>query len=136
VPALEQAVRDARSLAAIVVEPVIEAAPSPAWLQALTRVAKTSGAVLIFDEIKTAFRVEIGGAAEKYGVTPDLMVVGKAVGNGLPIAAVCGRRELMEAATRTWISSTLATEFVSLAAAQAVSRTYTTEPVIDRMAAS
>src|SRR5207248_4880973 len=86
--------------------------------------------------IKTAFRVETGGMASRLGVTPDLMAVGKALGNGLPIAAVCGRKDLMEAATRTFISSTLATEYVSLAAARAVIEVYRTQPVIDRITAA
>ncbi len=122
--------------AAIVIEPVIEALPTAPWLSALQKAAKVAGAVLVFDEIKTAFRVEIGGIAERFGVTPDLTVLGKALGNGLPIAAVCGRKDLMEAAGRTWISSTLATEYVSLAAARAVIETYTTEPVVDRITES
>jgi glutamate-1-semialdehyde 2,1-aminomutase len=61
----------------------------------------------------------VGGASERYSIRPDLMVLGKALANGFPLAAVGGTRDVMAAATRTWISSTLATEFVSLAAAQA-----------------
>src|SRR5206468_2275921 len=63
--------------------------------------------------------VPAGGAAERYGVRPDLVVLGKALANGFPLAAVGGRAELMAAASRTWISSTLATESVALAAAAA-----------------
>jgi glutamate-1-semialdehyde aminotransferase len=77
------------------------------------------GAVLVFDEIKTGFRIAPGGAAERYGVEPDLVVLGKALANGFPLAAVGGRAELMGRATHTWISSTLATEMVSFAAALA-----------------
>ncbi|HEY2825496.1 MAG TPA: aminotransferase class III-fold pyridoxal phosphate-dependent enzyme [Gemmatimonadales bacterium] len=136
VAALERVVAEFRPLAAIVIEPVVEEAPTPAWLAALRKVARAESAVLIFDEVKTAFRIAVGGAAERYGVQPDLMVVGKALGNGFPIAAVLGRRDLMEAATRTWISSTLATETVSLAAANAVLEVYRTEPVIARLNAA
>src|SRR5437870_5505373 len=79
------------------------------------------GAILIFDEIKTAFRLAIGGAVERYHVqpAPDLVVLGKALANGFPLAVVGGRADLMNGASRTWISSTLATEGVALAAARA-----------------
>ncbi len=104
-------------LAAVVVEPVVVAEPSREWLETLREEATQAGAVLVFDEIKTAFRLAIGGATERYGVVPDLVVIGKAIANGLPLAAVGGRADIMAAAARTWISSTLATESVSLAAA-------------------
>lgn len=133
---LEEVAQQSRPLAALVIEPVVDEAPSPEWLAALARVARAEGAVLILDEIKTAFRLGVGGAAERYGMKPDLTVVGKALGNGFPIAAVAGPRDLMAAATRTWISSTLATEFVSLAAARAVLDTYEREPVIARLRAA
>src|SRR6185436_1063855 len=108
-----------RQLAAVVVEPVVVAEPTREWLDALRTETQKTGAVLIFDEIKTGFRLAIGGAAERYGVRPDLAVYGKALANGFPLAAVGGRADLMAAATRTWISSTLATESVALAAARA-----------------
>jgi glutamate-1-semialdehyde 2,1-aminomutase len=91
------------------------------------------GAVLIFDEIKTAFRLAIGGAAERYGVRPDLAVLGKALANGFPLALVGGRPDLMAGATRTWISSTLATEGVALAAARATLETFEREAVCDHL---
>ncbi len=124
VEALRGAVITSPPPAAIVLEPVIDGAPDQRWLQAARDLASQTGAVLVFDEIKTAFRIAVGGAAERYEVIPDLSVVGKALGNGMPIAAVCGSRELMEACTRTWISSTLATESVSLAAAYTVLDTF------------
>jgi glutamate-1-semialdehyde 2,1-aminomutase len=119
--------------AAIVVEPVINGPPSATWLRALRQAASRHDALLVFDEIKTAFRVAVGGAAERWGVTPDLMVVGKALGNGFPLAAVGGPAGVMDAATRTWVSSTLATESVSLAAAAAVLETYDRERVIEHL---
>ena len=106
-------------LAAVIVEPVVVAPPDPEWLRALRLETERCGAVLIFDEIKTVGRVALGGAAERWGTPPDLVVMGKAIGNGFPLAAVGGRAGIMEAAIHTWISSTLATEFVSLAAARA-----------------
>ena len=118
-PALEEAVARGGPPAAILLEPVVERAPSPAWLAAARRLAR-GGTVLIFDEIKTGFRLGRGGAAERWGVTPDLAVLGKALANGFPLAAVVGRADLMSKVRSTWISSTLATEFVALAAARAV----------------
>ncbi|HWC72798.1 MAG TPA: aminotransferase class III-fold pyridoxal phosphate-dependent enzyme [Gemmatimonadales bacterium] len=108
-------------LAAVVVEPVVVTEPSREWLQVLRVETERAGAILIFDEIKTGFRLAIGGAVEHYGLrpAPDLVVFGKALANGFPLAAVGGRADLMAGASRTWISSTLATEAVALAAARA-----------------
>ena len=122
-----------RQLAAVVVEPVVVAEPTREWLDALRTETQKVGAVLIFDEIKTAFRLAIGGAAERYGVRPDLVVLGKALANGFPLAAVGGRADLMAGATRTWISSTLATEGVALAAARATLETFEREAVCDHL---
>jgi glutamate-1-semialdehyde 2,1-aminomutase len=124
--------RDDR-LAAVVVEPVIVAEPSREWLETLREETTQAGAVLVFDEIKTAFRLAIGGATERYGVVPDLVVIGKALANGLPLAAVGGRADLMAAVTRTWISSTLATETVSLAAALATLDVFERESVCSHL---
>jgi glutamate-1-semialdehyde 2,1-aminomutase len=118
--ALEAAVAGPESPAAIVLEPVIERLPSPAWLEGARRLASAHGAVLVFDEIKTAFRLAAGGAAQRYAVRPDLAVLGKALANGFPLAAVVGRADILARVRETWISSTLATEFVALAAARAV----------------
>jgi glutamate-1-semialdehyde 2,1-aminomutase len=133
VPQLESATSAGENVAAIVVEPVVDGPPPQQWLEAMRARATAIGAVLVFDEIKTAFRIALGGAAERWGVLPDLIVVGKALGNGFPIAAVTGGRDLMNAACETWISSTLATESVSLAAAKAVLDTYDREPVIEHL---
>src|SRR6266581_4641890 len=117
----EQIRARAPRLAAVVVEPVVVSEPTREWLQMLRVETERAGAILIFDEIKTAFRLAIGGAAQRYDVkpAPDLVVLGKALANGFPLAAVGGRADLMAAAGRTWISSTLATEGVALAAARA-----------------
>ncbi len=107
-------------LAAIVLEPVIERLPSVEWIAEARRACDESGAVLIFDEIKTGFRLKPGGYQELVDVAPDLAVFGKALANGYPLSAVVGRESVMRAASDTWISSTLASETVSLAAARAV----------------
>jgi glutamate-1-semialdehyde aminotransferase len=119
--ALDSAVEAAGSdLAAIVLEPVVEREPSEMWLLRARELCDARGAALIFDEVKTGFRVAPGGWQEVSGVTPDLASFGKAMSNGYPLAAVVGREALMAAARDTWISSTLASESTALAAALAV----------------
>ena len=87
----------ATDLAAIIVEPVQRAIePEPGFLEYLRQLADQSGALLVFDEIVTAFRMSMSGAQGVYGVKPDLCTLGKALGGGLPLAAVAGRRDLIE----------------------------------------
>ena len=121
IAALETTARAAGNrLAAIVLEPVIEQLPSPEWIAKARELCDDLGAALVFDEIKTGFRLRTGGYQAYADVTPDLAAFGKAMANGYPLSAVAGRRDLMEAARRTWISSTLASESTALAAAGAV----------------
>ena len=86
-------------IAAIFVEPIVGnagfIAPDAAFLPALRRLATEHGALLVFDEVMTGFRVAMGGAAERFGITPDLTTLGKVIGGGLPVAAYGGRRDLM-----------------------------------------
>lgn len=124
----------AASLAAIIIEPLVHDIAHVAWLDAARRLADRTGAVLIFDEVKTAFRVRTGGVQELTGVTPDLTTLGKAMANGYPLAAVVGRAGVMEAAQHTWISSTAATESTGLAAAKAVLDWHERTDVPQRMA--
>src|SRR5438094_5403130 len=114
-------------LAVVVIEPVVVFEPTREWLETVRAETTRVGAVLVFDGIKTAFRLAIGGAAERYGVRPDLAVLGKARANGFPLALVGGRADLMAGVGRTWISSTLATESVALAAAQATVEVFARE---------
>ena len=107
-------------LAAIVLEPVVERLPSSGWLAAARRACDRHGAVLVLDEIKTGARLHLAGHHATGDVVPDLAVYGKAIANGWPLAAVVGRAAVMDAARRTWISSTLAGEGTALAAAHAV----------------
>ena len=135
VAALERAVREAgQSLAAIVIEPVIERMPSSEWIARARALATDAGAVLVFDEMKTGFRLKPGGYGELSGVEPDLAVFGKAMANGFPLSAVVGRADVMDAARRTWISSTHAAESVSLAAAHAVLDWHEKEDVCSTLA--
>ena len=70
--------------------------PAPGFLEALRELCTRHGAVLIFDEVMTGFRVALGGAQARYGIRPDLTTLGKVIGGGLPVGAVGGRREIME----------------------------------------
>jgi glutamate-1-semialdehyde 2,1-aminomutase len=92
--------RYGEGLAAIVVEPVAGnmgcVPPLPGFLEALRMLCDASGALLVFDEVISGFRVALGGAQERFGVTPDLTILGKIVGGGLPLAAFGGRAEVME----------------------------------------
>jgi glutamate-1-semialdehyde 2,1-aminomutase len=87
-------------LAAIIVEPVAGnmgvVPPAPGFLEALRGLSDASGALLIFDEVITGFRVARGGAQERFGVVPDLTVLGKIAGGGMPLAAFGGRGDVME----------------------------------------
>jgi glutamate-1-semialdehyde 2,1-aminomutase len=87
-------------LAAIVVEPVAGnmgvVPPEPGFLETLRQLCDASGVLLVFDEVITGFRVARGGAQERYGVHPDLTILGKIVGGGLPLAAFGGRADVME----------------------------------------
>lgn len=119
--ALERAVDAAGpDLAAIVVEPVVEREPPAGYLARARALADRAGAVLVFDEVKTGFRLHAGGYQAVCGVTPDVATFGKAMANGYPLAAVVGCAGVMDAARRAWISSTLASEATALAAAHAV----------------
>ena len=90
----------AKGVAAIIVEPVVGNAgfiqPDPGFLEGLRRLADDSGAILIFDEVMTGFRIAPGGARELFGVAADLTTLGKVIGGGLPVAAYGGRRDIME----------------------------------------
>ncbi len=92
--------RYGEGLACVLVEPVAGnmgvVPPEPGFLEALRALCDASGALLVFDEVITGFRVARGGAQELYGIRPDLTILGKIVGGGLPLAAFGGRAELME----------------------------------------
>ena len=87
-------------VAAVIVEPVAGnmnlVAPTPQFLSALRTLCTKHGAVLIFDEVMTGFRVALGGAQARYGVTPDLTTLGKVIGGGMPVGAFGGRRDIMQ----------------------------------------
>ena len=96
----EAVLRHGEGLACVLVEPVAGnmgvVPPEPGFLELLRQVCDASGALLVFDEVITGFRVARGGAQQRFGVLPDLTVLGKIVGGGLPLAAFGGRADLME----------------------------------------
>src|SRR5215813_685157 len=100
VDALEEAFhRHGSSIAAVIVEPVVGnmgcVPPQPGYLEAMREITARHGALLIFDEVMTGFRVAFGGAQERYGIRPDLTTLGKVIGGGLPVGAYGGRKDIM-----------------------------------------
>lgn len=87
----------AKDLAAIIVEPVQRSIPpKPGFLAGLRQICDRTGTLLIFDEVVTGFRLALGGGQEVFGVKPDLCTLGKVIGGGLPLAAIAGRRDVIE----------------------------------------
>jgi len=106
-------------VAAVIMEPVGVIEPRDGFLQQVRELTQREGALLIFDEVVTGFRLALGGAQEYFGVTPDLACFGKAMANGYPIAAIVGRRDVMEQFDEVFFSFTFGGETLSLAAAKA-----------------
>jgi glutamate-1-semialdehyde 2,1-aminomutase len=104
-------------VAAVIMEPLRSELPPAGYLDGVQTLCRQHGAVLIFDEVSSGFRIRIGGAQEYLGVTPDMAVFAKAISNGYPMAAVVGRREVMEPAGRMFISSTYWSDTIGLRAA-------------------
>jgi glutamate-1-semialdehyde 2,1-aminomutase len=114
--------------------------PKPGFLQQVKEVCHANGALLIFDEIVTGFRLHLGGAQKIHGVVPDLSTFGKAMGNGFSIAALVGKKEIMELGGLYHnkekvflLSTTYGAETHALAAALATMKIYETEPVIEHL---
>ncbi len=120
----------AGQVAAVILEPIGVVDPAPGFLQGIRDLTRREGAVLIFDEIVTGFRVSLGGAQERFGIIPDLACFGKAMANGFPIAAVVGRRDIMEIFDRIFFSLTYGGETVGLAAALATVKEMRERPVV------
>src|SRR5579863_9101188 len=101
IAAVERAFAERGSqIAAVIVEPVVGnmgcVPPAAGFLEALREITTRHGALLIFDEVMTGFRVALGGAQQRFGITPDLTTLGKIIGGGLPIAAYGGRADIMK----------------------------------------
>ena len=121
-------------IAAVVMEPVGVEPPAPGFLEGVRALCDEHGAVLIFDEVITGFRLAPGGAQEYFGVVPDLATFGKAMANGYPLAAVTGKAALMELiASTVFISSTFGGDTVSLAASLATLQRISAGGVIEHL---
>jgi glutamate-1-semialdehyde aminotransferase len=106
--------------AAVILEPVVFAEPRDGFLNKLAEICNMKGIVLIFDEMWTGFRIDLGGAQEYFGVTPDLATYSKAVANGMPLAILTGRKKIMKLAENdVFFYTTFGGEALSLAAAKA-----------------
>ena len=117
-------------VACVIMEAARSAQPAPGFLEGVRTLCDAHGAVMIFDEVVTGFRYALGGAQEYFGVVPDMATLGKALGNGYPIAAVVGRAEVMRAIETTFVSSSYWSEPASMAAAMASQQVIRGENVI------
>lgn len=117
--------------AAVIMEPVGVTPPQHDFLQDVQKAAHDNGAVLIFDEIITGYRLSLGGAQEYFKVTPDLATFGKAMANGMPIATLVGKQEIMNVFNETFCSFTFGGECLSLAAAIATIKEIKAKRVIN-----
>jgi glutamate-1-semialdehyde 2,1-aminomutase len=121
-------------VAAVVMEPVNLVLPEPGYLEGVRELTRQHGALLVFDEMVTAFRLANGGAQELFGVTPDLACLGKGMANGMPLSAIVGAREHMRLLPDTAWGMTFRGETASLAAGLAVTRVLRREPVSEHLA--
>jgi glutamate-1-semialdehyde aminotransferase len=121
-------------VAALVMEPTNEIMPPPGYLAGVAELARRHGALLVFDEVVTGFRLARGGAQEAFGVEPDLACVGKALANGMPLSALCGRAEFLYTLPRVGYGLTYRGETLSLAAARAALDVIASEPVCEHLA--
>lgn len=127
-------------IAAVMMEAARAEEPLPGFLQGLQALCRQHGAVLIFDEMITGFRWHLGGAQAAYGVVPDLATFGKALANGFPLSALCGKRELMRLGSRErdqddvfLLSTTHGAETPSLAAGIKTMEIYRAQPVVPQL---
>ncbi len=125
----------AGKIAAVILEPVVGnmgcVLPSTDFLQCLRKLTSNDGAILIFDEVMTGFRLAYGGAQERFGITPDMTTLGKIVGGGMPLAAYGGREDIMNnvlPAGKVYQAGTLAGNPVAVAAGSATLRILKNDP--------
>ncbi len=121
-------------VAAVVMEPVREILPESGYLESVRELTHRHGALLVFDEVVTAFRLGNGGAQGVFGVEPDLACLGKAMANGMPISALVGRREQMEQLPAVAFGMTFRGETLTLAAARATLGILRNESVAEHVA--
>ena len=120
-------------VAAVVMEPMGTVLPPEGYLAGVKDLVGRHGALLIFDEMVTGYRVALGGAQAYFGVLPDIACFGKGMANGYPLSAVVGRRDVMEVFDRAFFSFTFGGEAVSLAAALATLDTFERDSVVSHL---
>ena len=118
------------NLAAVIMEPMNTTYPDKTFLQEVKNICQQHGAILIFDEMITGFRFNMGGAQTLFNVTPDLATFGKGMANGYPISAVVGRKDIMMLMEDIFFSGTFAGETLSLAATKATLHKIQTQNVL------
>lgn len=121
-------------IAAVIMEPMNVVFPDPGFLEAVQRLTKGAGALLVFDETITGFRFSKGGAQELFGVTPDLSTFGKGMANGFPLSAIVGRRDIMMEMEEIFFSGTFGGELLSLAAAKEVLTRHVSQDICGNIA--
>ena len=133
---IERIVREHKQqLGVICVEVQRGREPDLKFLKQIQDIGRSTGAVVIFDEISSGFRLSIGGLYKNYGLTPDMVVLGKALGNGYAVSAVLGKRDVMEAAQGSFISSSYWTERTGFAAALETIRQFEEQDGISQLTA-
>lgn len=123
------------NIAAVVLEPIRNIFPENGFLEKIRSVTEAEGIVLIIDEVSAGFRLNCGGSHLVLGITPDIAVFAKALGNGYPMAAIIGKKDVMDSAQSSFISSTYWTERIGLSAAVATIKKYQKEQVEKHMEA-
>src|SRR5689334_7207700 len=143
VPALEKVFPEHADIAAVIIEPVVGnmgcVPPREGYLEAVRKLTRDNGALLIFDEVMTGFRLARGGAQELYGITPDITTLGKIIGGGLPVGACGGPREMMNniaPAGPIYQAGTLSGNPLSMTAGLVTLRRLRDRSVYDRLEAS
>ncbi len=125
--------KNKKEVACVIMEPSKASLPKKGFLEGVKELAHKHGALLIFDEVNTGFRLALGGAQEFYGVTPDMAVFGKDIANGYPLTAVVGHRDVMKASKEMFISSTFWDDNSTIAAGLACIRKIKRENVIEHI---
>ena len=121
-------------IAAIILEPIQANGPKEGFLEELRELTKENNTILIFDEVVSGFRYALGGASELYEITPDLAAFGKGMGNGLPISAVAGKKEIMQLIEEgVFVSTTFGGETLSMAGSMAALDILSQEGAYDKI---